>query len=202
MMVPYESGLRGSPAAAANGMHRRADFARVEACGAHAGCGCKLRASAAGGFGPPTSATSTASCCIITRLIGTQLAKGRDMRAFARQSCGPPMAAPSNRSVRPAAERRELRRALASCSPPPGGGCGLPHIRAPRLQKRMTYRTTDSAPQPSGGAEAIGGIDIIYLSAAANGSPVRAPTGRTPSPDPLFGTKDAALFLPTIRIRP
>ena len=50
----------------------------------------------AGGFGPPTSAMSshaaslTASCCIITRLIGTQLANRRELRAFAGRSCGPP----------------------------------------------------------------------------------------------------------------
>ncbi len=94
--VVFRSGGKNLPRVSSSGRSLRRDgtcgraiIDRVEACGAHARLP-KLRASAAGGFGPP------------------------HLRAM---------------SVRPAAERRGLPRAVRRvCSPPPGGGCGLPAL--------------------------------------------------------------------------
>ena len=57
-------------------------------------------------------------------------------RAEAAGGCGPPMAVPSSciEPVRPAAERRDLRRTLARSCPPPCCGC-RPHVRFERGPK-------------------------------------------------------------------
>ncbi len=93
-------------------------FIRFEACGAHA-CLPKLRASAAGGFGPPTSATSSHTACSTAscRIIWTQLAKGRDgYEAGLRGAKLRPADGLRHRHsdmqspVQPAAERRDLHK--------------------------------------------------------------------------------------------
>ena len=119
------------------------------------------------------AASLTASCCIVTRLIGTQLAKGRDGyeaglrqgEAAARRWLAPsPCSRTEMRFVQFTAGERRLferldarfvlrrrgqrrtaradarsfdsvrsraeRLATQRSSPPPGGGCGLSHLRA------------------------------------------------------------------------
>ncbi len=171
-LEPHRSGV------ARVSVRRRAKtvFMRGEACGAHA-CLHKLRASAAGDFGPPIPAGSNRSgyvrFTVLTAFIRTAACEGtRRLRSGPSpgRSCGPPMAcaiamlthgnaicqftagerrlferldarfvlrcrgqrrtaradARSFDSVRSRAERLATQRS----SPPPGGGCGLPHLRA------------------------------------------------------------------------
>ncbi len=93
-----------------------------------------MRASTCGGFGLPMAARSNRPRQAHPKkrtLPGAQLAKGRDMRAFARQSCGPPMATPSNRSVRPAAEQRRHRTSRREAALRQGAAAICTHYRAP-----------------------------------------------------------------------
>ncbi len=112
------------------GMHRTRDvayhpqpngktvFIRVEACGGHA-CLPKLRASAAGGFGPPTSVTSSHAAC-------------------STASCGPPSqsrCSDKRSTVQSAAERRDLHEPFGELQPSARGRlraaahtCGLPSL--------------------------------------------------------------------------
>ncbi len=141
-----------------------------------------------GAFGPPHCARF--SC-------GSAAEQGRfrpaALRAlFVQARCrigGAPSArraAPSLLPCKPAAERRGLRRASASCSPPPGGGCGsLPRTIAPPLQTRSRAEglaTSIREKQPSArGRLRAAALRALFMR-------VRCRTGGAFGPLPRFST--------------
>ncbi len=107
----------------------KTDFIRVEACGGHA-CLHKLRASAAGGFGPPTSvmsshtACSTASRRMIYDLSDRSLRRGATCGPSPGRSCGPPTSVTSSHAAHSTISCCIITRLIGGGSLRRGATCG------------------------------------------------------------------------------